>query len=93
MKTKIFGLAVILFITLACGIGASGTPAQPAVETIVAATMQALTTSATSVPPLPTLQRGLPVSGSGINLVIPSGLGSGVSSETISKVTEESGAP
>ncbi len=93
MKTKIFGLAVILFITLACGVGASGTPAQPGVETIVAATMQALTTSATGAPPVPTLQSGVPVSVSGINLVIPSGLGSGVNSETISEVTEESGAP
>ena len=93
MKTKIFGLAVIFFTTLACGVGVSGTPAQPGVETIVAATMQALTTSVTSAPPAPTLQSGLPVSVSGISLVIPFALGSDIKSETISKVTEESGAP
>ncbi|MDO8753641.1 MAG: hypothetical protein Q7J80_07080 [Anaerolineales bacterium] len=93
MKKRLLSLAVLLLATLACGFSNPANTAQPDVETIVAATMQALTTSATSAPPLPTLQSGVPVSGSGINLVIPSGLGSGVSSETISKVTEESGAP
>ena len=93
MKRKFLSLAGMILASLACGLSNPATSAQPAVETIVAATMLALTTSVTSAPPAPTLQSGVPVSVSGINLVIPSALGSGVNSETISEITEESGAP
>lgn len=90
MKRKFLSLAGMLLVTLACGLSNTATSAQPAVETIVAATMQALPTNAA---PVPTLQSAVPVSVSGINFVIPFGLGNGANSETISEVTEESGAP
>jgi hypothetical protein len=81
---KIFlGLALILLITLACGVVASPIPAQPGVETIVAATFQVLTAAA---PPTQSTVDGTLIAINNITFVIPTGIGGGAQVETIEAV-------
>ena len=86
MKRKSLGWAVILFLTLACGLINPVTPAQPGVETIVAETFQALTANAPATEtPTPTT---IPINGTtitvnNISFVIPTEVGSGAQAETI----------
>lgn len=87
MSRKLLGLAGILFVTLACGFAAPATPAQPGVETIVAATFEALTANA------PTAPSGIPVSFQHVSFVIPNGLAGGANGELIPVITEETGDP
>lgn len=98
MKKKILGpVIVIMLVTLACGIiGAPATPAQPGVETIVAATFQALTAvvpaTQTSMP-LPTPINGTTIAVNNISFVIPTGIGSGAQAETIEAVPPSDDMP
>ncbi len=80
MNKKIPGLVIVLLMTLACGVIAPATPAQPGVETVVAATFQALTAVA---PPTQTPVNGTLVAVNNISFVIPTGVGSGAQAETI----------
>ncbi len=80
MKKKFLGLAGILFMTLACGLIAPATPAQPGVETVVAATFQALTSAA---PATQTPISGTSIAINNISFVIPIGVGSGAQAESI----------
>ena len=98
MKKKFLGWAGILFLTLACGLINPATPAQPGVETIVAATMQALTpveSAPTQVTPPTQVPQpdGISVNVENVSLVIPNGLANGAAGEKIPASTEENGAP
>jgi len=90
MKKKILELAGILLVTLACGIGAPAAPAQPSVETVVAATMQALTLAA---PATPTQVNGTFIAINNISFVIPTILGNGAQVETIPAVPASDDMP
>jgi len=92
MKKKILGLIGTLFVTLACGLAAPATPAGPGVETIVAATFQALTPAApaTQTPPEAS---GTTIAVNNITFVIPTGIGSGAQVETVEAVPPSTDMP
>jgi hypothetical protein len=77
-------------IALACGLIAPVTPAQPGVETVVAATMQALTST---VPPTQTPVSGTTIAINNISFVIPTALGNGAQAETIEAVPPSDDMP
>ena len=97
MKTKIFGCAGILFLTLACGLFApAAPPTQPSVETIVAETFQALTETAPAAEtqvPAPPQTNGTVVAVNNISFVIPTGVGSGAQAELIEAVPPSNDMP
>ncbi|CAG0950151.1 hypothetical protein ANRL4_00023 [Anaerolineae bacterium] len=90
MNKKVLTATLTLLATLACGVIAPATPAQPGVETVVAATLQALTAVA---PPTQTPINGTLVAVNNINFVIPTGIGSGAQAETIEAVPPSSDMP
>ncbi len=90
MKKKTFGLVIILLAMLACGVIAPTTPAQPGVETVVAATFQTLTAA---IPPTQTPISGALVSVNNIAFVIPTDVGSGAQAETIEAVPPSDDMP
>jgi len=102
MKKVWNAMAGILLATLACGtIFPATVPAQPGVETIVAQTMQALTTTAPtesqaqSVEPTAaqgTQFNGIPVSFGNISFIIPNGMAAGAGAEVVPAVEDDSGA-
>lgn len=80
----------------ACGVAQTPAPQGDSVATMVASTLQALTQAApaptaTEVPP--TQLSGTPVSYKNVSLVLPNGLASGVSGDTVPQITEQNGAP
>jgi len=81
VQQKILGLIIGLFIILACG-GTAPTAAPDTnnVETVVAATLQAVTQEAAQNPTQPS---GIPVSFQNISFTIPEGLATGAQSEVI----------
>lgn len=84
MSRKFSGWAGFIFLTLACGLSSPATPAQPGVETIVAATFAALTTTApTAQPPV---VNGTTIAVNNISFVIPTGVGTGAQAETVEAV-------
>ncbi len=98
MKKKILGpVIVVMLVTLACGIiSTPATPAEPGVETIVAATFQALTAvvPATQMStPAPSPISGTTIAVNNISFVIPTGIGSGAQSETIEAVPPSDDMP
>ena len=90
MKRKILGMSGMVLIALACGLIAPVTPAQPGVETVVAATMQALTSAA---PPTQTPVSGTTIAINNISFVIPTALGNGAQAETIEAVPPSDDMP
>jgi hypothetical protein len=90
MNKKLLGLTVMLLATFACGVIAPETPTQPGVETVVAATFQALTVAA---PPTQTPVSGTLVSVNNISFVIPIGIGSGAQVETVEAVPPSADMP
>jgi hypothetical protein len=90
MNQKFLAFAILLSGTLACGVLAPATPAQPGVETVVAATFQALTVAA---PPTQTPVNGSVVSVNNIYFVVPTGIGSGAQAETIEAVAASDDMP
>ena len=92
MKRKFLGLAGILFLTLACGLITPATPAQPGVETIVAATFQALTAAAPATQ-TPYEASGTTITVNNISFVIPTKIGNGAQAETIEAVPPSNDAP
>ncbi|MBI5965748.1 MAG: hypothetical protein HY863_19900 [Chloroflexi bacterium] len=98
MKRKILGTVMVtMLITLACGIiSTPATPAQPGVETIVAATFQSLTSAAPATEmstPMPTPINGTIVAVNNISFVIPTEIGSGAGAETIEAVPPSDDMP
>ena len=88
-KLALLGLAVS---TIACG-GLSASPAAtPVVSTMVAATLQAMTAAVSSTASPPT-SPGNSFSADGVSVVIPTGVASGATAESVPAVTEQSGAP
>ncbi len=92
MKKNILGLIGILLVTLACGISSPATPAQPGVETIVAATFEALTAAAPATQ-IPREASGTTIAINNISFVIPTGIGSGAQAETIEAVPPSDDMP
>ena len=84
-------LAGLMIITLACG-GAAPTsaPDQTKLETVVAATLQAVTQEAGNNPAQP---EGVSVAFQNVSLIVPNGLASGASSEMIPAADESDGGP
>ena len=95
MKKKIIIPVICLaIVALACG-GTVPSVEQPNLETVVAATLQAITQQAANNP-APTSQpeaTGISVSFQNVSFVIPEGLASGASSEIIPAADEASGGP
>ncbi len=90
MNKKILAFAILLLVTLACGVFAPPQPAQPGVETVVAATFQALTVAA---PPTQTPVNGSVVSVNNVYFVVPTGIGNGAQAETIEAVPQSDDMP
>ena len=90
MSKNFLGSIVVLLTMLACGILVPSTPAQPGVETVVAATFQALTPAA---PPTQTPVNGTLVAVNNISFVIPTGIGSGAQVETVEAVPPSDDMP
>ena len=90
MNKKILGLTFILLLTLACGAIAPATPTQPGVETVVAATLQALTAAA---PSTLTPINGRLVTVNNISFVIPAGVGNSTEAETVEAVPPSADMP
>lgn len=91
MNRKSLGLVIgITLISLACGLSAPVTPAQTGVETIVAATFQALTPAA---PATQTPISGTTITVNNISFVIPAEIGSGAQAETIEAVSPSDDMP
>lgn len=95
MKKKIIIPVICLaIVALACG-GTVPSADQPNLETVVAATLQAITQQAANNP-APTSQpeaTGISVSFQNVSFVVPEGLASGASSEIIPAADEASGGP
>jgi hypothetical protein len=94
MKKMIFGAAVLLLASLACGLSNPATqPAQPGVETVVVETIQALTVNAPT--PIPATEDasggqltpdGTPVETAEISFLIPNGVANDATSATNTNV-------
>jgi hypothetical protein len=96
MKRKILVLTGILFVSLACGIAAPSTPAAPAqsgVETVVAQTMQALTSAAPAATIAPVQPSGTTIAINNISFVIPTALGNGAQVEKVDAVPPSNDMP
>ena len=99
-KQTWFGILGAVIISSACSLsgGLISTPtAVDQVGTIVAATMQSLTATPTSSPnvstPIPDTNGGTPISYENVSFSIPSGVASGATTETMTSVDTNSGAP
>lgn len=90
MNKKALGLVIMLLATLACGTLPPAPPAQPGVETIVAATFQALTAAA---PPTQTPISGTLVAINNVSFIVPTSVGSGAQVETIEAVPPSEDMP
>ncbi len=91
MKKMLLVLTAGLLALTACAPGQPSTPAGPGVETIVAATLQALTAAAppagvTVAPPTPTQPNGTAVSYGKVSFVLPTGLASSALAGTMPAV-------
>jgi len=97
-KQTLVGILGAIILTSACSLSA-GIPSTPTaadqVGTIVAATMQALTATPSQnvSTPIPSETGGIPVSYENISLVIPGGVASSATTETMTSVDTNSGAP
>lgn len=93
-KKMIAFFLILMFTALACG-GTAPLTDQSTIETVVAATLQAVTEQAANNPtatsqPSPS---GIPVSFQNVSFVIPEGLASGATSELVPAADESSGGP
>ena len=98
-KSKVILFGVVL-ITMACSLGLPTPTAQPQTDrvgTLVAATMQALSAEApTQAAPteyVPTQVVGTPITFNNVSFIIPTGLASGASVESVPVIGENDGAP
>ncbi len=86
MKKILLVLAAGLLMLSACVPNQPVTPAGPGVETIVAATLQALTAAAPVIPPTSTPPNGIAVSFQNVSFVIPTGLAANALAGTVPAV-------
>jgi len=108
MKRRLLSLMVVMLaVTLACGLTNAAIPTaqpsqsgQPALETAVAATVQAMVTNApTAIALSPTAEgpavapKGITVSFQNVSFMIPEGLATGAKSELVPAATEADGGP
>ena len=93
-KKIITPLICLAIVALACG-GTVPSASQPNLETVVAATLQAITQQAANNPAATSQPEatGISVSFQNVQFVIPEGLASGASSEVIPAADEASGGP
>lgn len=86
---KLSSLSVLMLLLLqACGAIPASAPAQPNVETVVAATLNAVTQQAANAR---TESSGTAINFQNVNFVIPQGLGSGANGEVVPLVDESQG--
>lgn len=90
MKKSFVGWAGIVLITLACGLNSPAESTQPSLETIVAATVQALTPVA---PATQTPSSGTLIAVNNISFTIPIGIGNGAQAEAIAAVPSSNDVP
>ncbi|MBK6791356.1 MAG: hypothetical protein IPG80_02180 [Anaerolineales bacterium] len=91
-RTYYISLVTLIFVTLACGGTApAGVSDQSGIETIVAATLQAVTQTAESKQP--SQPTGIEITYQNISFTIPDGLATGAKSETVPSVDESGGGP
>lgn len=96
MKNKLFVMSAVLLVTLACVSVQPTTPAVPNVETMVAATVQALTVAAPPPTIIPTTPpaNGPVVSFENVSFVLPAGVATNALAGKIPAVlNEQQGAP
>jgi len=93
-KKIITPLICLAIVALACG-GTVPSASQPNLETVVAATLQAITQQVANNPAATSQPEatGISVSFQNVQFVIPEGLASGASSEVIPAADEASGGP
>jgi hypothetical protein len=78
---------------LACSSLPVASPPTLNVATVVAATLQSIGVPTAVSAPTQAPSSGIPFASAGISLVIPEGLASGATSETVPEVTDQGGAP
>lgn len=83
---RVIGVIGLAAVVLACGIASAPGSQPPGVSTFVASTLQALKAPAQSLP-------GAPVTYANVSLVIPPGLATGASSQTVPAAGEQNGGP
>lgn len=89
-KKLIIFLTGLMILVLACGGTAPTTAPDQSVETVVAATLQAVTQEAANHPTQPS---GIPVSFQNVSIVIPNGLATGADSQLMPAADESVGGP
>lgn len=91
-KKPILGLTVGLCLILACSSTAPQSD-QPTIETVVAATLQAVTEQAANNPTATSQPTGIPVTFQNVSFVIPEGLASAATTEVVPAADESTGGP
>ncbi len=100
---RLLSIAALAGTILACSLAGTPGTAEPGISTIVAGTLQAMTTPVAGIPtaipagptsaPAPTQPSGAQVGFGNVSFVIPTGLASGASCETVPAVDAQSGGP
>ncbi len=95
MHKEFTGIAggVLLVATLACGLVEPGTLPQVGVSTIVAETLAAATEAPPPATETPAVPVGLTTAFPGGTIVIPAGLASGISAETVAAIVGQQDGP
>ncbi len=91
-KKTILGLTAGLCLILACSSTAPQSD-QPTIETVVAATLQAVTEQAANNPTATSQPSGISVSFQNVSFVIPEGLASAATTEVVPATDESTGGP
>lgn len=91
-KKTILGLTAGLCLILACSSTAPQSD-QPTIETVVAATLQAVTEQAANNPTATSQPSGIPVTFQNVSFVIPEGLASAATTEVVPASDESTGGP
>lgn len=91
-KKTILGLTAGLCLILACSSTAPQSE-RPTIETVVAATLQAVTEQAANNPTATSQPTGIPVTFQNVSFVIPEGLASAATIEVVPATDESTGGP
>lgn len=92
-KQTLFGIFGVVVMISACSLSVGTSTPVDQVGTIVAMTMQALTSSPSQSVSTPVQTNGMPVSYENVSFVIPNGMASGANPEKMTAVDTNSGAP
>ncbi len=87
---RMVAILTLVTSTIACSLLSTSGPSTPAVATVVAATLQSMTAAPTTGSET---SAGILFASNGISLVIPPGLASGATAETVPARTDESDGP